>query len=338
MSIPARIRSSITTAEADAGPTVAVILVLCDLSCIPPSALSALRFRSRHAAVAQHDILVMAVRRESRARRRGRRCVRRPWLAVLQRGDAGQLSSLEELERGAAAGRDVGHPVGEPSLLDRRRRVAAADDRGGARRSATSARDRRACRRRTAAISKTPIGPFQTTVCASAQRVPRTPRRVCGPMSRIRHPGGHVVDARPSRLGASAANSLGDDDVDRQRRARRRAPRARAARRASVELVRPRPATLPISSPLRLQEGVRHAAADEQRVDLRQQVLDHADLVGHLGAAEDRDERPRRVRAAPGRGRRAPSPSAGRRPRAGSCATPSVEACARCAVPKASLT
>ena len=54
---------------------------------------------------------------------------RRP---VLEDGDPGQLATLEELERGAAAGADVGHPVGEALLLDGRDRVAAADDDGRA--------------------------------------------------------------------------------------------------------------------------------------------------------------------------------------------------------------
>ena len=42
---------------------------------------------------------------------------------------------------------------------------------------------------------------------------------------------------------------------------------------------------------LRLEERVGHRAADEQRVDLAQQVLDDLDLVRDLRAAEDRDER-----------------------------------------------
>jgi hypothetical protein len=42
------------------------------------------------------------------------------------------------------------------------------------------------------------------------------------------------------------------------------------------------------------EEGVGHAAADEQRVDLRQQVLEHGQLARHLGAADDRRERPGR--------------------------------------------
>ena len=42
----------------------------------------------------------------------------------------------------------------------------------------------------------------------------------------------------------------------------------------------------------RLEEGVRHRAADEQSVDARDQVFDDLDLVRDLGAAENGDERP----------------------------------------------
>ena len=40
-----------------------------------------------------------------------------------------------------------------------------------------------------------------------------------------------------------------------------------------------------------LQEGIGHAAADDERVHLGQQVADYADLVAHLGAAQNRQER-----------------------------------------------
>ena len=41
-----------------------------------------------------------------------------------------------------------------------------------------------------------------------------------------------------------------------------------------------------------LEEGVCHRAADQQPVDDLRQVLDHFDLVRHLGAAQNRDARP----------------------------------------------
>ena len=40
----------------------------------------------------------------------------------------------------------------------------------------------------------------------------------------------------------------------------------------------------------RLLEGVAHAAADEQHVNLVKQVLDNADLVGNLRAAQNGEE------------------------------------------------
>ena len=44
----------------------------------------------------------------------------------------------------------------------------------------------------------------------------------------------------------------------------------------------------------RREEGVRHGAADQQRIAAGQEVADHADLVGHLRATEHDDEWPRR--------------------------------------------
>ena len=45
----------------------------------------------------------------------------------------------------------------------------------------------------------------------------------------------------------------------------------------------------------RLEEGARHGAADQDRVDLREQGLDEVDLAGDLGAAQHRHERTLRV-------------------------------------------
>src|SRR5579884_3620421 len=50
---------------------------------------------------------------------------------VVQRGDAGQRLAFQELQRGAAAGGDMGHFAGQAERLDRRDRVAAADDADG---------------------------------------------------------------------------------------------------------------------------------------------------------------------------------------------------------------
>ena len=89
----------------------------------------------------------------------------------------------------------------------------------------------------------------------------------------------------------------------------------------------------------RLEERVGHGAADEQRVHARHQVLDHLDLVRHLGAAQDGDERPLRVLE-----RLAEvaelllHQQAGAGLPASACTSASTEACARCAAPNASFT
>src|SRR5690242_19545898 len=51
-------------------------------------------------------------------------------IRILPEGDdARQLAAAEELERCAAAGRDVRNPIGDAGLRDRGNRIAAADDR-----------------------------------------------------------------------------------------------------------------------------------------------------------------------------------------------------------------
>ena len=52
---------------------------------------------------------------------------------------------------------------------------------------------------------------------------------------------------------------------------------------------------LPTGVPLREQEGVGHAAAEHQDVDPRDQIAEQLELGRHLGAADQRDERPLRV-------------------------------------------
>ena len=53
---------------------------------------------------------------------------------------------------------------------------------------------------------------------------------------------------------------------------------------------------------LGLEEGEHHAATDDQAVGLVEQVLDHAELVGDLGAAEHDGERALRVLGGLGQG------------------------------------
>ena len=118
-------------------------------------------------------------------------------LVVQQDGDAWQLAALEELERRAAAGRDVGHLVGQALLLDRGHRVAAADDDGRAVLGALGEqpRDAPACRAAKDGTSKTPSGPFQKTVLASAS-ASAIELRLALPMSTMCHDAGIFLPAR----------------------------------------------------------------------------------------------------------------------------------------------
>ena len=221
--------------------------------------------------------------------------------------DARQLLALEELEGGPAAGRDVGHLVGQAVLLDGRDRVAAADDRDRARgrwprpgpaRSRACPSPCPGSRRRPSGRSRRP-----------SSRPSRSPRTSRGSPRRCRRrcPSGRSRPRPPS----SASRPCGRRS--RRRRSRRCRPGARACRRPS-----------PRSSPrhldavvlderaadllaLGLVEREGHAPADDQLVHLGQERRDHVDLAGDLRPADDRDERPLRVVRRRRRGSRAPS-------------------------------
>ena len=116
-----------------------------------------------------------------------------------------------------------------PERLHRRDRIAAADDRER-RRSPRRPRRPPRCRRRTASISKTPIGPFQKIVPAPADWRANA-AAVCGPMSR-RHLAGRRRRRRRRPSARRPPSSLmRHDEVHGQHRAQapsrrlRRAPR-----------------------------------------------------------------------------------------------------------------
>ena len=226
------------------------------------------------------------------------------------RGHAGQLLALEQLERGAAARRDPATRSARPSLFDRPHRVAAADDRVRVRVRRPRRRSR-SSPRRSAATRRRPSGRSRRS--SSPPRSARQNRsRVSGPMSSPSQPSG-TSSAATTRDSASASNA--------------------AAATTSV--------------------GSSTSHVDRVLV---------ADLLGHLAADEHDD--PPLGRAAAGR-RSCPRPSRRRRsstnggPTSPSSraellelaleqeagvrgqaarATPSVEACARWAEPKASFT
>ena len=215
------------------------------------------------------------------SRRPSRRLARRRPVAVEQHGDAGQLAALEELERRAAAGARCGSSCRPgPAASTAADRVAAADDHRRAVASARSARSR--------AI------------------VPRAVRRTTG--SRTRRAG---RSRRPSATSASASSISSPASACRRRRC---ASDAGIFSAGSVLYSVPRVTSLATitstgrttRTPLLLgrgqdppgvldavvlgealadglalgeQERVGHAAADDEHVDLRQQVLEHLDLV-----------------------------------------------------------
>ena len=91
--------------------------------------------------------------------------------------------------------------------------------------------------------------------------------------------------------------------------------------------------------PLGHEKGIRHPAPDQDTIQLGQQVEDQTDLVGDLGTSQESPCRD--ARESPAIALDALSSACMRRPATATgrnFVIPSVEAWARCAVPKASLT
>ena len=89
---------------------------------------------------------------------------------------------------------------------------------------------------------------------------------------------------------------------------------------------------------LGLEEGEDHAAADQQLVGLAEQVVDHAELVGDLRAAEHHDVRPRGVDGEPAQHVDLARPRGHPWLTGSRSATSYTEACLRCTTPKPSET
>ena len=197
--------------------------------------------------------------------------------------------ALEQLEPGAAAGRDVIDAVGEARLRDGRDGVAAADD-GVPAQSATASATA-SVPAANGASSNAPIGPFQKTVRArgDALRVGRraSAGRCRAPSSRA---GSRRTAARATSVSAEnarpATTSTGSASSQPCSAQASRAPRRLGlALLVLVQRVADREA-------VGGRERERHGAADQDRVGARRERLEHADLVGHLDAAGDHHERP----------------------------------------------
>ena len=206
--------------------------------------------------------------------------------------DARQRAALDQLERRAAAGREVVDRVLQAEVGERRGRVAAADDGQPRARRPPPGRPR-ACRRRTARARRRPSGRSRRP-CRRPRSRWRSARAVRGPDVEAHPAVGHVDAVELAVLGVGGEAVADDEVAGSSRRAWRGAPPGRAAPRA-CSMSSASHSESPTACPWAREEREAHRAADQDRVGELQEALDHADLVGHLRAADDRDERPRGV-------------------------------------------
>ena len=145
----------------------------------------------------------------------------------------------------------------------------------------------RGCPRRTAPARTRPSARSRTRCGLRRARSANAPT-LCGPMSRPIQSAGMSSTATTSVAASALITPSRNDDIDRS------APPCRCRGSAGTcRSGRPRAATADFVA-LRGQEGEAHPTADEQPVDLRQQVLDDGQLVRDLRAAEDDDVGPAR--------------------------------------------
>ena len=141
---------------------------------------------------------------------------------LLQHGDPGQRLAGEELQRGAAARRDVAdavrrrRPPGARPPPSRRRRSPRSPDRPPA------PRPPRGCRRRTAA-SRRPPADRSRTACGRGRRPPRTPPRLGADVHRL-GPGRDAASAGTVSIRCRVAEVVGHHQVAGQQRPRCRGP------------------------------------------------------------------------------------------------------------------
>ena len=137
------------------------------------------------------------------------------------------------------------------------------------------------------ASSNTPIGPFQNTVFALASTCANAATD-SGPMSRPFQPSG-IFSTGTVRVLASAEKSSATTTSTGSTTLPDSSSRRQLSIWSSSSSESPTP------QPLGGEEGEAHPAADQQRVDLRQQRLDHLQLVGDLRPAEHDGVGPLRV-------------------------------------------
>ena len=136
-----------------------------------------------------------------------------------------------------------------------------------------------------AGISKTPMGPFQMMVLAVGDFLGEERDGLGADVEG--HPvSGEGTVAFEDLRGSVGGELVGEDVVDGQQEANSLGCRFGEGFLGGIDLVRFEERLAGVL-PLGLEEGVGHAAADEERVDFAQQILDDLDLVRDFGAAED---------------------------------------------------
>ena len=211
----------------------------------------------------------------------------RPPARVGEGGHAGQDAALEELEEGAARRRDVADAAGHAGGAARRRSVSPPPITENPPLSAT-ARPTPMVPAANGAFSKTPMGPFQMMVPAPLRAAANCATVPCPMSSPMRSRGISRTDT--VRTPAVASGLGRDHHVHRQphRDAAGARPVEHAAGRLDAVPLEKRAAHV-VAEGGEEREG--HAAAHEEPVHLLQQVLDEGELVGHLGAAQHREQR-----------------------------------------------
>lgn len=183
------------------------------------------------------------------------------------------------------------HLVRISQLLHSRRRIAAADNRGGFAVSSASACAMAFVPAASVGFSNTPIGPFQMTDFAPAISFAKS-LRVSGPISSPILSAGILSEGTTS-VSISASMGSGKAEATTVSTGRSSFCRAISLWRAFLCNIRffvvyQRSADF---AALRFNEGVRHAAADNQRVAFFKQVGNYAQLIRHFRAAQNRHER-----------------------------------------------